>query len=506
MQPSLDVYLDLAAGTRVVPCWTRVALDQETPVTLYRKLVGHGPGFLLESLAGGEDSARFSIVGAYPVRVLRCQDRASLVHEPRGPATLPPNPFEALRAFTPPGTVPEGLRFAGGAVGYLGYDAVGYLERLPAVPSDLNVPTAWFMECDLVAVVDHLRHELTLVAPARPAPGTDPRLVYEEARHRLGTALRRLAAGVGGGRPVPLLDEGGPGAGGSLPAAVASLDRDAFTAAARRALDYIRAGDVFQVVLSRRLSFPLTGDPFDLYRAYRVVSPSPYMFFIRFDGETALLGASPELLVRVQGRRVLTRPLAGTRPRGATAQQDLAMERELLADEKERAEHTMLVDLGRNDVGRVSRFGSVRVERLMYVERYSHVMHLASDVVGELADGFDAVHALAACFPAGTLTGAPKVRAMEIIAELEPVARGPYGGVVGYLGYDGSLDMCIAIRTVLVHRGRAHLQVGAGVVADSDPDREFEETENKARSALRALELAARIHGAATPAAGGEWL
>ncbi|HEX6988854.1 MAG TPA: anthranilate synthase component I family protein, partial [Bacillota bacterium] len=352
-------------------------------------------------------------------------------------------------------------------------------------------------------------HELTLVAPTRPSAAPDPRLTYEDARDRLGTALRRLAAGVGGGRPIPL--DGAPariGEGGDPdgPARVSNLDREAFTAAVRRALEYIAAGDVFQVVLSRRLSFPLPGDPFDLYRAYRVVSPSPYMFFLRFDAGTALLGASPELLVRVDGRRVLTRPLAGTRPRGASAEQDLALERELLADEKERAEHIMLVDLGRNDVGRVSRFGSVRVERLLYVERYSHVMHLASDVVGELADGCDAVDALAACFPAGTLSGAPKVRAMEIIAELEPVARGPYGGVVGYLGYDGNLDMCIAIRTVLAHRGRAHLQVGAGIVADSDPDREFAETENKARSALRAVELAARIGtGVLAPAApGGE--
>lgn len=506
MQPALPVYRELAAETSVVPCWMRVALDQETPVTLFRKLVGGGPGFLLESLAGGEDAGRFSIVGAYPLRTMRSGSSATVVQGPGGGRILPADPFAALRAFVPSGTVPEGLRFAGGAVGYLGYDAVRYLEPLPAMPSDLDLPTGWFMECGLLAVVDHLYHELTLVAPTRPLAGGDPDLAYEDARDRLMTALRRLAAGVGGGRPIPLDDPAAGAAGPGMswePAAVANLDRDAFIAAVRRAKARIEAGDVQQVVVSRRLEFPLPGDPFDVYRAYRVVSPSPYMFFLRFDTDTALLGASPELLVRVEGRRVLTRPLAGTRPRGDTAAADLALERELLADEKERAEHGMLVDLGRDDLEKVSVPGSVRVERSMYVERYSHVMHLASDVVGELAQGRDAVDALAACFPAGTLSGAPKGRAMEIIAELEPVARGPYGGVVGYLGYDGDLDMCITIRTVVAHRGRAYLQVGAGIVAGSDPAAEFVETENKARSALRALALASRIGAAAWEAVPG---
>ncbi|GAB6876517.1 anthranilate synthase component I family protein [Thermaerobacter litoralis] len=538
-----------------------LALDQETPVTLFRRLAGDGPGFILESLGGGERSGRYSYVGAEPVRELVCTGSASVVYhrdEPGGPVTDvtpgPADPFAALRRFVPRRPVPAGFRFAGGAVGYLGYDAVRHLERLPGrPPADPLLPVARFMECALLAVLDHRTHRLHLMAPVLAGPRQGPEDALRAAQRRLERALAALeaplpprpplrlgeaatagAAGAGAPAGAPGAGDGasrgpggpagmGPGAGsqdpqdpGAVLAGVRSnVDREAFLEAVGRAQAYIRAGDVFQVVLSRRLEFPWpSGVPapepggagggrpaggqkphkpgpvdIDLYRALRVISPSPYMFFLRFDGDTTLLGASPELLVRVEGRRALTRPLAGTRPRGATEADDQALERELLADPKERAEHTMLVDLGRNDLGRVCEPGTVRVERLMAVERYSHVMHLASDVAGRLAEGRDAVDALAACFPAGTLTGAPKVRAMEIIDELEPVARGPYGGAVGYLGYDGDLDMCIAIRTLVLHGGRGFLQVGAGVVAGSRPEAEWRETEAKARSGLRALAL-----------------
>ncbi|QIA27362.1 anthranilate synthase component I family protein [Thermaerobacter sp. PB12/4term] len=510
-----------------------LALDQETPVTLFRRLAGDGPGFILESLGGGERSGRYSYVGARPVRELVCTGSGSVVYhrdEPGGTVLDvtpgPADPFAALRRFVPRRPVAPGFRFAGGAVGYLGYDAVRFLERLPGrPPADPLLPVARFMECALLAVLDHRTHRLYLMAPVLVLPGRSEEEARRAARRRLEEALAALEAPL---PPRPLLRlDGGAGSQAVVPAGLHSnMAAEDFLAAVRQAQAYIRAGDVFQVVLSRRLEFawpPAAGagdgpavvgpagaggvpaaagpagagsavpEDLDLYRALRAISPSPYMFFLRFDGETTLLGASPELLVRVEGRRALTRPLAGTRPRGAGEEDDRALERELLADPKERAEHTMLVDLGRNDLGRVCRPGTVRVERFMAVERYSHVMHLASDVAGELAEGRDAVDALAACFPAGTLTGAPKVRSMEIIDELEPVARGPYGGAVGYLGYDGDLDMCIAIRTLVLHAGRGFLQVGAGVVAGSQPEGEWAETEAKARSGLRALALAAAL-------------
>ncbi|HEY8393473.1 MAG TPA: anthranilate synthase component I family protein [Thermaerobacter sp.] len=496
----------VAAGVESGSAGVRLALDQETPVTVFRKLAGDGPGFLLESLGGGERAGRYSIIGACPARELVCYGTGSVVREAGVEREAPADPFAALRSFVPPGPSWGGLRFSGGAVGYVGYDGVRFLERLPGrPPADPELPVARFMECAILAVLDHVRHELVLLAPPVPRAGAAAGAGHAGALARLRDALDRLAAPPVAGPPIflPAAGDRDAGEAAGLPITVRSrTGRAAFEAAVRKAQEYIRAGDVFQVVLSRRLEFDWQGDPFELYRALRVVTPSPYMFYLRFDGDTVLLGASPELLVRVEGRRVLTRPLAGTRPRGRTPEEDAALEEELRADPKERAEHTMLVDLGRNDLGRVCTYGTVRVERLMYVERYSHVMHMASDVAGQLAPGRDAVDALAACFPAGTLTGAPKVRAMEIIDELEPVARGPYGGAVGYLGYDGNLDMCIAIRTLWIHRGRGYLQAGAGVVYDSRPEAEWAETEAKARAGLRALALALRARAAAAPAGG----
>jgi anthranilate synthase component 1 len=427
-------------------------------------LAGDGPCFLLESVEGGDRVARWSFLGASPSGEISGRDA---------------DPFAALKAMprdesAPPDDLPP---FTGGAVGYAGYDAVRWLERLPDTkPDPIGLPDAWFGLFDAIIAFDHVRHRLLYVT--RDANGDEA-----SARVRLRALEERALAGSGETRPeaaAPLAFE-------------ESLPRASFVAAVERAKEHIRAGDVFQVVLSRRWSAPFGGDPFAVYRALRSLSPSPYQYYLRTP-HAAIFGASPERLVHVAaapgGATAETIPLAGTRPRGGTREEDLALERELLADPKERAEHVMLVDLGRNDLGRVAKAGSVRVTDFFHVERYSHVMHIASRVTGVLAPGRDAVDALAATFPAGTLTGAPKIRAMEIIDDLEPVRRGAYGGAVGYLDFAGNLDVAIAIRTAVVANGTLHIQAGAGIVADSDPQAEATECENKARALMRAVETA----------------
>ena len=440
--------------------------DLTTPVALMRGLLaGDGPCFLLESVEGGDRVARWSFLGASPSGEISGRDT---------------DPFAALRAL-PRDEAASGEDdlppFTGGAVGYAGYDAVRRLERLPATnPDPIGLPDAWFGIFDAVIAFDHVRHRLLFVTHA--ANGDEA-----SARARLKALEKRTLTRSDKTRPKPLspltFEESPP--------------RAFYLAAVERAKEHIRAGDVFQVVLSRRWSAPFDGDPFAVYRALRSISPSPYQYFLRTPDGT-IFGASPERLVRVAaapgGAVVETIPLAGTRPRGATREEDLALEKELLADPKERAEHVMLVDLGRNDLGRVAKAGSVRVKDFFRVERYSHVMHIASRVTGVLAEGKDAVDALVATFPAGTLTGAPKIRAMEIIEDLEPVRRGAYGGTVGYLDFAGNLDVAIAIRTAVVANGTLHVQAGAGIVADSDPEAEATECENKARALMRAVEEA----------------
>jgi len=424
------------------------------------------PCFLLESVEGGERVGRWSFLGAAPGRSIPAAGE---------------DPFVALKGLSaeafPPGD--DDPPFTGGAVGYIGYDAVRRLERLPATnPDPIGLPDGWFGLFEEVIAFDHVKHRLLFLSRAA---------AEEEA-----SARRRLSRFADS-----LLSEVSPASirGPESPLTwTESLPRTEFMAAVESAKEHIRAGDIFQVVLSRRWSAPFAGDPFALYRALRRISPSPYQYFLRTPHGT-ILGASPERLVRVRrrgaGAEVETIPLAGTRPRGKTREEDLSLERELLADGKERAEHVMLVDLGRNDVGRVSVPGSVAVKEFFSVERYSHVMHLSSRVVGELAPGRDAADALAATFPAGTLSGAPKIRAMEIIEELEPVRRGPYGGAVGYVDFAGNLDVAIAIRTAVVAGGVLHVQAGAGIVADSVPEAEADECENKARALMGAVEAAA---------------
>ena len=456
---------------RIRPYRKTFLADLETPVTAYLKLAEKAPvSFLLEPVGRGRRS-RGSIVGVGARRTFRLQDGVFTVN---GERVETRDPLRALyeRVYAPLERHPDLPPFFGGVVGYAAYDLVRYYERLPSLkPDDLGLPDLLFVEPEVVAVFDHLKNLLHLVAPGR-----DP----EEAEARLFWAERRLKG------PLP----GVPGerAGGRA-RFQADFSREAYLEAVRRALDYIRAGDIFQVVLSLRLSSPLTVHPFALYRALRSVNPSPYMGYLDL-GEVVLVSASPESLLRSDGRRVVTRPIAGTRPRGKDEEEDKRLAEELLRDEKEVAEHVMLLDLSRNDIGRVAAFGTVRVLEPLHVEHYSHVMHLVSTVEGILAEGKTPLDALASVLPMGTVSGAPKIRAMEIIEELEPHRRGPYGGSFGYLAYDGAMDMALTLRTFVVAKGWMHVQAGAGIVADSVPEREYEECWDKARALLKAVEMA----------------
>jgi anthranilate synthase component 1 len=475
--------------------WTELIADLETPVAAMLKLAaGKRNCFLLESVEGGVIRGRYSFIGISPDVIWRAfGDRAEINGEALAdPAAFRPCPIGAahgtiasLRALVrrslielPPGLPP----MAAGLVGYLGYDVVRLVERLPdANPDVLGVPDALFVRPTLIAVFDTIEDKITMVTPVWPEPGADPDALLARARARLEAAAADLE------RPLPRPP--GPAARPQPAAPVSNIGRDAYLGLVERAKEYIRAGDIFQVVPSQRFAAPFPLDPFCLYRALRRLNPSPFLFYLRFE-DFAVVGSSPEIMVRVRGGDVTIRPIAGTRPRGATAEADAALARDLLADPKELAEHLMLLDLGRNDVGRVARVGTVRVSEKMIIERYSHVMHIVSNVVGALDDRHDAIDALFAGFPAGTVSGAPKVRAMEIIDELEPERRGIYGGCIGYVGADGEVDTCIALRTAVVKGGRVYVQAGGGVVADSDPAVEWQETVNKATALLRAAEQA----------------
>jgi anthranilate synthase component 1 len=506
--PDRSGFLDLARRGRLCFVYREVLADADTPVSAYAKL-GRGPySFLLESVVGGEKWAAYSFVGVKPRAVIRARgDRVEILH-PDGAGfrvaeevrTVTPLTYvdDYLAALAP--AVPPGLpRFFGGAVGWLGYDVVRSFEKLPSLrPDDLGLPEICFAITDTVVIFDNLRGTLKVVAAvdvARAGTGVDGDLgeAYDDACARIDAVLDRLA------RPAPPLRPLDPTPAPTLPPARALTSRESYQAGVARIQEYIRAGDAFQVVFSQRFQVPRDGvDPFDVYRALRVTNPSPYMFHLEFP-EAIVTGASPECLVRVDGGEVEVRPLAGTRKRGATPEEDLALAAELHADPKERAEHVMLIDLGRNDVGRVSLPGTVRVDEVMKIERYSHVMHIMSDVRGRLRPGVRPSQVIAAAFPAGTLSGAPKIRAMEIIEELEPTRRGIYGGAVGYISYTGNVDLAIAIRTLVTQGDTIHVQAGAGIVADSLPESEHAECVNKARAALSAVEIAGRgARGAAS--------
>jgi anthranilate synthase component I len=484
---SLAEFRELAAQGTFVPVCKEIMADLLTPVSAFLKIAGHADyAFLLESVEGGEHLGRYSFLGKDPFLVLRAgRDGTATVEQAGVTSELTEAFVPALRRlmtdFKSP-AVPGLPRFTGGAVGFLGYDATAWFEQVPlaAGPApDEGAPAAGFMVFDTVLAFDHLRHRILLISNARIRPDDDLESLYQFACAKIGFLERELQA---------TLSE--PMAAASAPLVMRSnVTREQFEAAVRKGQEYIAAGDVYQVVLSQRFDVEVEADPFTVYRALRHVNPSPYMFFVRM-GPRAIVGSSPEMLVRVENGQVQTHPIAGTRPRGRDEAEDLRLSEELKADAKERAEHVMLVDLGRNDIGRVSEYGTVRVPQFMGLERYSHVMHLVSVVEGKLAADCDRLDALVSCFPAGTVSGAPKIRAMEIVAELEPDRRGLYAGAVGYLDFAGNLDFCIAIRTIVMSGTKASVQAGAGIVIDSNPAAEFEETCSKARALTRALELA----------------
>ncbi len=482
---TFDEFKDLAQRGTFVPVCKEIVADLLTPVSAFLKIAEHSDyAFLLESVEGGEQIARYSFLGKDPFLILRArggrtlEERAGQVIEHDTPLV---DTLRTLMAAYHSPFVPGLPRFTGGAVGYLGYDAAAWFEPVVLQPTTDEQDEAGFMLFDTILAFDHVRHRILVIANARVTGEDDLESLYQFACAKVEFLERELerALSAPSRPPAPPLE------------VTANMSQEAFEGIVRTAKEYIAAGDIYQVVLSQRFDAEIDADPFTVYRALRHVNPSPYMYFLRIGGRS-IVGSSPEMLVRVEGRRVETHPIAGTRPRGKGPTEDARLADELNASEKERSEHVMLVDLGRNDVGRVSDYGTVHVPTYMAIERYSHVMHLVSIVEGRLAEGRDRLDALVACFPAGTVSGAPKVRAMEIIAELERDRRGVYAGAVGYLDFAGNLDFCITIRTVLIEGRRAAVQAGAGIVADSDPAAEYQETRDKARAVIQALEMAQR--------------
>ncbi len=496
LSPAYEAFEAGYAAGRNQVVWTRLAADLDTPVSVMLKLAGaRADTFMLESVTGGEVRGRYSVVGMKPDLVWECRGEASRInrqarYDRSAFADLAGHPLQTLRDLIAESRIemPEGLpAIAAGLFGYLGYDMIRLVERLPQTnPDVLGVPDAVMLRPSVVAVLDGVKGEVTVVSPAWTGSGLSPRAAFAQAAERVMDAVRDLERAVAGDRD---LGEATP-----VGEAVSNFTKDDYKAAVEKAKEYIRAGDIFQVVPSQRWrqSFPLP--PFALYRSLRRTNPSPFMFYLNFGG-FQIVGASPEILVRLRDGEVTIRPIAGTRPRGRTPEDDKAHEADLLADPKERAEHLMLLDLGRNDVGRVARIGTVHPTETFTIERYSHVMHIVSNVVGELREGEDALSALLAGLPAGTVSGAPKVRAMEIIEELEPEKRGIYGGGVGYFAANGEMDMCIALRTAVLKDGQLYIQAGGGVVYDSDPEAEWQETVNKARAIRAAAEDAGRFSG-----------
>ena len=489
--PELAAFRELAQSHDLVPVYRRLTSDTLTPVSAFHRLDSGGTACLFESVVGGERVGRYSFLAVRPYAEFAAWGtRVQLFDGDAMREESAADPLALLQAQVDRrvAVLPELPPFIGGAVGYAGYDVVRYTERLPNPPEDdRGLPDISFALYDEIVVFDHVQKTLYVIALADTNGEVDVESAYADAcarvdrlAERLRLSDRQLAI-----HDVPVETH----AEGKL-VYESNFDKESFLRAVQRSVEYIEAGDIFQVVLSQRLSVETEIDPFDVYRSLRIVNPSPFMFFVRTP-QTTLVGSSPEILCRVIGGEVTVRPLAGTRPRGRTPAEDEQLEAELLADPKERAEHVMLVDLGRNDVGRVAQYGSVRLSDVMVVERYSHVMHITSHVTGQLRPELTAFDALRACLPAGTVSGAPKVRAMEIIDELEPTRRGPYAGAVGYFDFRGNMDTCIALRTIVFYGNRADIQAGAGIVADSVPENEYQETLNKAKGLLRAIEMAA---------------
>ena len=469
--PTLAEVRQMKKYGNLVPVYREIVADLETPVSAYLKVARGNYSFLLESVEGGERLGRYSFIGTEPSRVLTTGHQ-----NPVDPLLLVEQEFSRFRLVSTSGLP----RFHGGMVGYLSYEVAAYFERLPSPDHDpLGLPQSMLMLTDTLLVFDHLTHKIKIVSHVHL--DGDIEAAYLQAISKIDSLADRLS------QPVP--PEVSPAVLSPQSEVSSNLSQAEFESMVSQAKDYIYAGDIIQVVLSQRLAQPISASPFAIYRALRSINPSPYMYYLQL-GDFQIVGASPELLVRVEDGVVSNHPIAGTRPRGKDAAQDLALEEELRQDEKECAEHIMLVDLGRNDIGRISQPGTVEVTQLMDVERYSHVMHLVSHVQGRLRTGLSQFDALRACFPAGTVSGAPKIRAMEIIAELEPDKRGPYAGAVGYLDFSGNLDTAIAIRTIVIKNGVAYIQAGGGIVADSIPEQEYQESLSKAQALLSAIKQA----------------
>ncbi|MDO8683659.1 MAG: anthranilate synthase component I [Armatimonadota bacterium] len=487
--PDKEEFIRQSKQGNLVPVYREILADMETPVSAFRKIESGDYSFLLESVEGGERMARFSFLGSGASVIMRSKGRTVEVTDSSGGERIElkdgQDPLDVLKRlmaqyrFVPNPDLP---RFCGGAVGYIGYDMVRFFEDLPdKTEDDLNMDDCVFLITDTLLIFDHVKHRLKVLCNAHV--NGDAGAAYDAAIRKIDDLVYRMKQDVPSNN-----DERDPSTTGPKPI-TPNFTKGEFEEAVLACKEYIAAGDVIQVVLSQRLSAPVSAEPFDVYRALRSVNPSPYMYYLSY-GDVKLIGSSPEILATEERGNVRVRPIAGTRPRGKTEEEDRQLEEELLADEKERAEHIMLVDLGRNDIGRVCRHGSVDVNELMTIERYSHVMHIVSNVQGRLMPSKDQFDVLRATFPAGTVSGAPKIRAMEIIEELEPTKRASYAGAIGYFSFSGDMDTCITIRTILIQNGTAYVQAGAGIVADSVPENEYQETMNKARAMIRALEMA----------------
>ncbi|ACT01072.1 anthranilate synthase component I [Paenibacillus sp. JDR-2] len=498
MTNELQQVTKLADQYNIIPIVRYILADTETPIRLFQHFAKEQHAFLLESVEGGVKWARYSFIGTDPFMMLYGKNGKMVLEHNGEKQEFDEKPIELLKAqlrgFRSP-SLPELPPFTGGAIGYFGYDLLQYYENLPAHRiDDLQMNDLQFMFCDQVIVFDHFKQQLQIIGNVHiphAATNADIEKAYNRAAAKIEATIERLqqpiTVPVTSGSSIPVDPELGD--------VQSNLTKEQFISNVEQAKEYIRAGDIFQVVLSQRFSIETEVDPLHVYRVLRTMNPSPYMYYLKM-GDEVIVGTSPEALVKVNGdRKVETRPIAGTRPRGKTPEEDKALEVELLADEKERAEHLMLVDLGRNDIGRVSEFGTVRCDAYMEIERYSHVMHIVSNVSGKLREDKDFFDAFLSCLPAGTVSGAPKLRAMEIIAELENEARGAYAGAIGYLGFGGSLDTCITIRTIVFKNGKAYVQSGAGIVWDSVPESEYMETVNKAKACLKAIRAAEAVFG-----------
>lgn len=498
--PELNEVIRLARTHNLIPIVRHLLADTETPIRVFQHFCEERRAFLLESVEGGIQWARYSFIGTDPFLMVRGKNGRIEIEEDGETRVVSGLPLETmkglLRSYSSP-ALPDFPPFTGGAIGFFGYDLLRYYENLPAHRhDDLDMDDIRFMFCDTVIVFDHFKQQIQVIGNVhieKHATDSDIAEAYRRACAKIDATVERLK------RPV-----GQPAKQDSIPADVglgevhSNVTKAKFIENVEKAKQYIRAGDIFQVVLSQRFHIETDVSPLHVYRVLRTMNPSPYMYYLKMDDEV-IVGTSPEALVKVDGDRVETRPIAGTRPRGKTPEEDAALEKELLADEKERAEHLMLVDLGRNDIGRVAKFGTVKCDAFMEIERYSHVMHIVSNVSGKLREDKDFFDAFLSCLPAGTVSGAPKLRAMEIIAELENESRGPYAGAIGYLGFSGNLNTCITIRTIIFKKGRAYVQAGAGIVWDSVPEKEYEETVNKAKAMLKSIRMAEAIFGAPKP-------